>query len=313
MCTGLEIAAIVGAGASLAGGVGGMFGKGEERALSASQLAWDRYNAERQYQLQTAGQRDARGNTLNYVPGWGWVANPTPTTKALLGAEDTEKYRQLTEDAPLRREALQRNAQVGRELQSPLRDRIAALSGPRTDPKAFAGLVAQQTGNAVARSADEAAANMGRIAARTGNSTSTGAAMSKFATDRSRAVGDAVLDSLIKGQTAGENIRTSEDSRLENGVTRLMSGMPSIPNFAPVPEGPTGPQPKVGGAFDTSGATAYNNRSLIPMATSNKLGGVAELGILGGSMIDLLSRNQKQSQATPEWSNEFWSSSTKGI
>lgn len=312
MCTGLEIAAIVGAGASAAGGIGGMMGKSKERALSANALAWDRYNADRQYQLQTAGQRDARGNVLRYVPGWGWVSEPTPMTKQLLGAEDQEKYRQLTEDAPLRREAIQRNAQVGRELQSPLRDRIAALSGPRTDPKAFAGMVAQQAGNAVKSSADEAAANMGRIAARTGNTTSTGAAMAKFARERSDAVGDAVLNSLIKGQTAGENIRTSEDARLENSVTRLMSGIPAAPNFAPVPEGPTGPQPKVGGGFDTSAAMAANNRSLIPLAGSNPLGGLAELGILTGSMIDVLGKQKKQ-QTPPEWSSEFWSKSTEGV
>lgn len=281
--------AIMGAG-SLAGGLMNMFGQNSQNKLTAQQIAQQNNITQQQLALQKAGQQDARGNRVRYVEGYGWVTDTTPTTQALLSGEDREKLQQLNVDASMRREALQRNAQVGRELQPAIRDRIAALSGPRTDPRAFAGLTAQAAGNAVQRGSDEVAAAVGRVGARTGNSTSTGNALSRIAENRAQQTSDMILNSIIQGRTAGENIRSSEDARLRNDVTGLIGGTPQVPSFAPVPKTEIGVDTaNAAGAasrFDPAGASFAAGR-LASGYNPSKMGNFfGDLGLLGGAVYE---------------------------
>lgn len=304
MCTGLEIAALGMAVTGAVGAVGGQMSKNKEGAANQQSMYQQQLNAQRQYELQTAGQTDSRGNRTSYTPGVGWRTDPTPTTRAIESAGDREKLLQLIHDAPQRREQNDRSTQFFRGLEQPTHAAISRLNGPRTDPDAFASIVAQRTGNDVARSFDKTAADIGRVGARTGNSTSTGAAMSKLATERSRGVGDAVLDSIIKGKTAGENIRTSEDTRLRNDAVGLITGQTPVNPFVNVPGTESADPNKAAttaGRFDP-GSSLYAASKSIPGSFPNPYGQVGDLGILGGSLYDWMRKrppgDSKQSIST---------------
>lgn len=112
----------IGALGSLMGGIGGLFGAGRNNAIQEAQtdLAFKDYYfrkmlAERQLEMAQAGQRDARGNTIQYVPGMGWIETPSDTTRGLISASDAEERRRLTEDA-IRRRLIEGN-QFSRQLQ----------------------------------------------------------------------------------------------------------------------------------------------------------------------------------------------------
>ena len=53
--------------------------------------------------LARATRRDAYGNEMEYIEGIGWVPNLTDITKKILSAEQGERYRNLSEDAPRNR------------------------------------------------------------------------------------------------------------------------------------------------------------------------------------------------------------------
>lgn len=288
-------AAIMGIPA-IAGGVMNMFGQQGQQQMSARALQLQQMMAERQYQLQTAGQSDARGNRVEYVPGYGWKTITTPGTAALLQNEDREKNQQFTQDAPLRREGLQRSALQGRALEQPTSAAIARLSGPRTDPKALAGMIAQQSGQAAARGYDDVANAVGRTAVRTGNTSNT-RTMERLADARGKGVQDAILDGIIKGRTVGENVRSSEDQRLGNDVARLISGQPSVQPFMSVPNTEPGVSPMgaagAAGKFDPTSGLAASNR-LIPGASANPWSQIGDFGVLGNEIYRGLSNKDKK-------------------
>lgn len=280
---------ILGAG-TIAGGLFNMFGQQQQQKLSLQQLLEQRRIAQQQYELQTAGQTDARGNRVYYVPGVGWQTEATPTTRALLGAEDTEKLQQLRQDAPLRREALQRSARQGRALEPATDAAIARLSGPRTDPKAFAADYAMNAGRAAQRGLDDTIEAVGRTAVRTGNTSNT-RALSDLARERSRGTQDAITQGILQGRTAGENLRTSEDNRLRMEPLSLISGQPEITPFAPVPTTEPGVSPMASataaGKFDPAMAM-FAASKLIPGASASPYSQLADAGLFGGLLYDNL-------------------------
>ena len=283
-------AGIMGVG-TLAGGVMNMFGQKSQQAMSLQMLLEQRRMAQQQYELQTAGQTDARGNRVRYGgPGVGWVTEATPTTKALLGSEDREKMQQLNQDAPLRREALQRTARQGRALEPATDAAIARMSGPRTDPKQFAGEYAMNAGRAAQRGLDDTIEAVGRTAVRTGNTSNT-RAITDLGRERSRSTQDAISKGILEGRTVGENLRTSEDNRLRGDALSLVSGQPSIQPFAPVPQAgidvsPGGPA-TAAGKFDPATAM-FAASKLIPGAGANPYGQLADAGMFGGLLYDNL-------------------------
>ena len=288
-------AAILGLG-TVAGGVSSLFAGNQQRNLSLQALMDQRRIAQQQYELQTAGQTDARGNRVYYGgPGVGWVSDATPGTRALLGAEDREKMQQFTQDAPLRREALQRGARQGRALEPATDAAIARLSGPRTDPRQFAGEYALSAGRAAQRGLDDTIDAVGRTAVRTG-STSNARKLTDLARERSRSTQDAITQGALQGRTVGENLRSSEDQRLRGDALGLITGQPSIQPFAPVPTTEPGVSPMgaqvAAGKFDPATA-AFAASKLIPGASANPYSQLADAGLFGGLLYDNL---RKKSQ-----------------
>lgn len=96
--------AIIGAAGSLGSGLLGLLGQGQQQQQQQQslQLAMQNYELqkrqmERQYELATAGQRDARGNQTRYVPGQGWVVDTTPQTQSLINQSDAVQRQGMAE------------------------------------------------------------------------------------------------------------------------------------------------------------------------------------------------------------------------
>lgn len=97
-------AALIGAGGSLAAGGLNLLGQSQQSNNSAQALQMAMLNyqlqqkqMERQYELATAGQRDARGNQTRYIPGQGWVVDTTPATQSLISGSDAVQRQGMTE------------------------------------------------------------------------------------------------------------------------------------------------------------------------------------------------------------------------
>ncbi len=274
------------AGGSLLGAGINFFGQRNQQQAAAAAQQESTQIARQQLQLQQAGQTDARGNAIRYVPGFGWVTEPTPTTRAILAGEDREKLLQLGQDAPLRREALQRGAQVGRELQPAIRGRIAALHGPRVDPERIAGETAMASGLAAKRGLDESQSAIGRVGVRTGNATSTGAALADLGQRRGETMRDTILQGIIQGRQLGQNMASTESQRRNTDVTSLISGVPQINAFTQTPSGPGTPGiPPTATGIDPS-AAMYRANQLIPFSTINPYGAFQNIGMFGANLYD---------------------------
>lgn len=101
---------IIQAGSGIAGALGSLFGGGQNAAaylqavMAQRQMALQREIADRQMELATAGSRNARGDSIRYVPGVGWVENLSPQSAAMQGASDAEAMQRYNVDLPRARE-----------------------------------------------------------------------------------------------------------------------------------------------------------------------------------------------------------------
>lgn len=93
------------AGGALLGGALTLNGQQQQAGNSASAMAQAQQNyllqkriADQQYELSTAGRRDARGNYTHYIPGRGWVTDLTPGTEGLIKASDAGQRNNLVTD-----------------------------------------------------------------------------------------------------------------------------------------------------------------------------------------------------------------------
>lgn len=95
MVFGLDDAALVGLiGSGVSGGLN-LLGQSQQQKYQQDQLQLaiqnymlQKQQADRQYELSTAGQTDARGNQLQYIPGRGWVTTLTPQSQSIVSASD---------------------------------------------------------------------------------------------------------------------------------------------------------------------------------------------------------------------------------
>lgn len=88
---------LITAAGSIASPVLGLFGQRSQAgynnamiALAQRELAQQQQIADRQMEIATAGQTNARGDNVRYVPGVGWIESLSPTSRSLMGASDAE-------------------------------------------------------------------------------------------------------------------------------------------------------------------------------------------------------------------------------
>lgn len=115
------ITAGIGAAGAIGGGLLNLSAqqKQSENQGGALQMAMQQYMLQKkaldqQYELQTAGQRDARGNQIRYVPGQGWVTDLTPESRSMLNRSDAVQNQGYVES--LGRGAEERRGAFNRRL-----------------------------------------------------------------------------------------------------------------------------------------------------------------------------------------------------
>lgn len=178
---------------------------GDQMEMAMMQLAEQREQARRQYELATASRTDARGNKLIYVPGEGWKSFLGPEAATEQSATD-----QLTRDE-LIRQMVQGESQRNREGRSRveasdaadplLREFASGATAPDREGVRGKRVISNVT------AASEAGGNIRRganaAALRTGASTSTlGSNMSSL--NRNATAG--VRTALARGEEEGDQM-----------------------------------------------------------------------------------------------------------
>ena len=93
----------IGGGFAVAGGIMNLINQGQQNQMAGKQLQLARENqmlqqiqADRQYELSTAGRTDARGNRMYYTPGVGWRTELTAGSRdAIQGSDAVERMNMI--------------------------------------------------------------------------------------------------------------------------------------------------------------------------------------------------------------------------
>ncbi len=237
---GIDDAVLVGLGGSLLSGGMNLFGQSQQSANQAGalQMAMQDYQlrkrmADQQYELATAGQRDARGNQTRYVPGQGWVTDLTPQSQSMLNRSDAVQGQQYVDSigrgAEERRGAFNRRLSEG-SAASPLLDAMRyGYGAPSREGVGGANKIAAVTG--ASEGADQARGGFNTAALRTGSGSvplqSTIAGIDRGATQGIRSAlarGDAdegplyqqMLGQFNEGKLNPYNMLASRASNIEN-------------------------------------------------------------------------------------------------
>lgn len=231
---------LIGIGGSLASGAMNLFGQSrqQDNSQAALQMAMQDYmlrkqQMERQYELATAGQQDARGNRVRYVPGRGWVTDLTPQSQSMLNRSDAVQNQGYVESlgrgAEERRGAFNRRLTEG-SAASPLLDAMRfGYGAPSREGVSGANKIAQVTG--ASEGADQVRSGYAGAALRTGSGSAplrtTVANIDRGATQGIRsalAKGDAdagplytqMLDQFNQSKLNPYNLLASRASNVEN-------------------------------------------------------------------------------------------------
>jgi len=115
----------------LAGTGLGMLSSQNAAEVSLANLMYQRQAADQANRLATATRTDAYGNQMRYNPATNsWETILTPTQKGIVGAQEQEQLRSLTEDATRNRQLLEEARQRGFQAAP---DYAKALAGFRYD------------------------------------------------------------------------------------------------------------------------------------------------------------------------------------
>lgn len=173
----LIMAGISAAGSAASGGLNLLAQSGQQRNQYAAlqEAIADRQFRQRQldqqYELATAGQTDARGNQVRYVPGRGWVTDLTPASQSMLNRSDAVQNQGyvdwLGRGQEERRGAFNRRLAES-QAASPLLDAMRyGYGAPSREGVAGAHKVANVTG--ASEGADQARSGYAAAALRTGS------------------------------------------------------------------------------------------------------------------------------------------------
>lgn len=237
----LDILSGIGPAAGAIGQIFGAFGdSGAEEAAQISRegLEWQKELFAKLWELATATRTDARGDVSGYDPSRGFYTDLSPSSQNLITAQDVENYLRLTEDARLRREGLNANA-LRRVMEGQAADEALAelRFGPRYSRDSLTGDLVEAATRAVNRGYDDAANNIMRTGLRTGDSTSSGAALARIAERRSDSLADAILNARIAGPQLYEQL---ESARVGRGLSNYNTLASRAANFEDVAFQPSG-------------------------------------------------------------------------
>lgn len=230
----------IGIGGSLLAGGLNLFGQSQQQGnqQAALQMAMQDYMLrkramEQQYELSTAGQQDARGNRVRYVPGRGWVTDLTPESQSMLNRSDAVQNQGYTESlgrgTDERRSAFNRRLTEG-SAANPLLDAMRyGYGAPSREGVGGSSRIAGVTG--ASEGADHARSGYNAAALRTGSGIAplegTIAGIDRGATTGIRSAlarGDAeegplyqqMMDQFNQGKLNPYNMLASRASNVEN-------------------------------------------------------------------------------------------------
>lgn len=252
---GIDDAAMIGLGGSLISGGLNLFGqqKQSENQQQALQVAMQQYmlqkrQMEQQYELSTAGQTNARGDQVRYVPGKGWVTDLSPTSQSLLNESDAIAQRnartELTTAADDKSRNFNRRLSEG-STANPLLDAIRyGYGAPSKEGVVGASKIADVT--SATEGADQAKSGFTAAALRTGQgAVPLGTTMASA--DRGATSG--VRTALAKGDA---NASPLYDSILQNWQKSKLDPYNMLATRASNPEGSGFTPENVTGSLDST-------------------------------------------------------------
>lgn len=202
-------AAAIGLGGSLISGGLGLMGQSQQSANQAEALRLAMMNyqlqqrqMDRQWELATAGQTDARGNRLIYTPDRGWVTYTSPQTQSLINQSDAVQRMNMAEAMGRGRlergQAFDRRQQEGVAASPLLQQFMQQYGAPTRESVAGANTIANVTG--ANENADAIRSGYTSAALRTGGSISP-LQQSLSSLDRGATAG--VRSALARGAAEG--------------------------------------------------------------------------------------------------------------
>lgn len=314
---------LIGSGINAAGGIlSGIMGSRAQDEANAIQWAnyqaqeqanfLQRIMAERQYELMTAGQTDARGDTVRYVPGVGWVTEASPMSQSLINATDREQLQRLTGDSQLRRQGLQENSsrrmEEGRWADELMR---RAQEVPEVSQQGIIQqLIARATEDTNA-AYDDTINRTATQALRSGAS-NAGDVMSSINRQRGSDVRKAGLDANIQGMDLYRQLTQGQqgfNSNLYNQIASRASNFEDVP-FQPTNVNETlanrntgqmaGAQGAMNNVINSSGRVALRPGSEPDYSKANMWGGAASN--IGG-MVESYFANQQLNDLMKQFTN----------
>jgi hypothetical protein len=147
--------------------------QGEQLKMAMQNYILQKQQMEKQYELATAGRRDARGNQTRYVPGVGWTTDVTSGTRDIIQGSDAVQRQSLID--LLTRNRGERDLAMNRRLEegSAASPMLAAIKNgygaPTKEGVVGSNKIAGVTG--VSENADNAKSAYGTAALRSGTTT----------------------------------------------------------------------------------------------------------------------------------------------
>lgn len=265
--------AIIGAVGSLGAGALNLFGQRQqqgnnEQALQMAMLNYQlqKQQMERQYELATAGQEDARGNRTRYVPGQGWVVDTTPQTDSMISGSDAVQRQGMTESLGRGRlergQAFDRRQQEGVAASPLLQQFINKYGAPNRDAVVGANNVANVT--EASEGADAIRGGFTSAALRTG---SGGVPLQQSLASLDRGATGGIRSALARGDAEGgplfQQILDQWTAGKLNPYNTLATRASNVENMPFSPESLSGNLDAVGlnraGSASRFGASAQPN------------------------------------------------------
>lgn len=172
--------------------------------LQMENLAFQKDQARKQYELATAGRTNARGDQTRYVPGEGWKVLPSADTASRISVDNTlnklESERQLNQGEPIRNRNLRRQATESSAAEPLLTQFAQGYGMPSRAGVKGKNAIAKATAATESNDLTQNAANAAAL--RTGSrmpvTTSGGAPGLKTALAGSDLEGDQMYESMLK-------------------------------------------------------------------------------------------------------------------
>lgn len=241
------LAAMIGAGGSIAGGLIGA-GAQQEAAdmnwqinlLNYYQRQQERRDRIREAQQTRADQRlgatDAFGNRTKFVEGKGWVTELSDQDQLLADLQRQEQLKTLQNDLPLRRAQLMRNDSRQREeeqIAEGLREKFRRDIG--VDPEALKRTMMGNISQALNREYDSLENEAMRKAMRTGASNS-GQILADLARDRIKTIASSIAGVPMQAYQMASDMSAKEQGNNANMYNMMATRAGQMPGVSYRPE-----------------------------------------------------------------------------